>query len=78
MAQRTSNRPSDYRAYLVRLWREDVQETWRVSAQAVHNGEVVRFATLQELFVFLEMATASSPPPHQPPTSQCPTGLTDE
>jgi hypothetical protein len=44
-----------YRAYLVRLWRDDAQEPWRASAQSVQSGEVVRFATLQELFAFLDI-----------------------
>jgi hypothetical protein len=44
-----------YRAYLVRFWRDDAQEPWRASAQSVQGGEMMRFATLQELFAFLEI-----------------------
>lgn len=44
-----------YRAYLVRLWRDDVQEPWRASAQSVQSGELIRFATLHELFAFLDI-----------------------
>jgi hypothetical protein len=59
MAQRIENAHPHYRAYLVRLWRDDAQEPWRASAQSVQSGELVRFATLQELFAFLEMHTPS-------------------
>lgn len=50
-----------YRAYLVRLWRDDPAEPWRASAQSAQSGELICFATLQELFAFLEVHT----PPHQ-------------
>jgi hypothetical protein len=50
-----------YRAYLVRLWRDGAQEPWRASTQSVQSGEVVRFATLQELFAFLEIHTPTPP-----------------
>ena len=55
MAQQSANAHSYYRAYLVRLWRDDSQQPWRASAQSVQSGELVRFATLQELFIFLEI-----------------------
>lgn len=50
-----------YRAYLVRLWRDDPSEPWRASAQSAQSGELICFATLQELFTFLELYT----PPQQ-------------
>lgn len=81
MAQRIENIHSStpyYRAYLVRLWRDDAQEPWRASAQSVQSGELVRFATLQELFAFLEMCTSLRPPTSWPPSSQSPPNLTDE
>lgn len=51
-----------YRAYLVRMWRDSPQSSWRASAQSTQSGQVVRFATLQALFAFLEAqsSTASS------------------
>lgn len=58
MTQQSKNAPSaspHYRAYLVRFWRDDAQETWRASAQSVQSGELSRFATLHELFAFLEI-----------------------
>lgn len=51
-----------YRAYLVRLWRDGAHEPWRASAQSVQSGELIRFATLEELFAFLEI--------HMPDSSQ--------
>ena len=41
-----------YAAYMVRLWQETPDGSWRASAQSVHSGEVVRFGSLQELFAF--------------------------
>ena len=46
-----------YRAFLVRLWSDASQETWYASAQPVQSGEVMRFATLQALFAYLEDET---------------------
>lgn len=43
-----------YCAYLVRMWRDNPQSVWRASAQSAQSGQVVRFATLQALFAFLE------------------------
>ena len=48
-----------YQAYLVRIWQDGRQDAWRASAQAVHSGEVVRFASLEEMFVFLEAQTTN-------------------
>ncbi|MEM7127837.1 MAG: hypothetical protein AAF702_16005 [Chloroflexota bacterium] len=42
-----------YRTFLVRLWREESASAWRASAQSVQSGEVVRFASPEELFAFL-------------------------
>ena len=53
----TQPAPHDYRAYLVRLWRGDDPHTWRASAQSARTGDIARFASLEELFVFLESRT---------------------
>lgn len=55
-----------YRAYLVRLWRDGAHEPWRASAQSVQSGELIRFATLPELFTFLDIHTADGAQPGQP------------
>jgi hypothetical protein len=46
-----------YRAYLLRLWRTDTEETggtgWRASLEDSHTGERLGFANLDQLFAFL-------------------------
>lgn len=56
---------ADYRAYLVRLWRENPQAPWRASAQCARTGEKSYFSTLADLYAFLETQTAapSTAPP---------------
>ena len=49
-----------YRAYLIRIWQDGHQATWRASAQAVQSGEVKRFANLMDLFAFLEAQTVDA------------------
>lgn len=46
-----------YQAYLIRIWQDGRQAAWRASAQAVHCGEVVRFASLDALFAYLKART---------------------
>lgn len=46
-----------YCAYLVRLWQDSPTSAWRASAQSAQTGTTVRFADLEELFVFLQMQT---------------------
>lgn len=49
-----------YYAYLVRLWQDSPYVAWRASAQSVQSGETVRFASIEQLFAFLQAQTASS------------------
>jgi len=46
----------DYRAYLLRLWQVqgEGQTTWRAALESAQTGERVGFASLGELFAFLE------------------------
>ena len=64
--------PSTYQAYLIRLWRDRGQPSWRASAQSVKDGGIVRFASLDALFAFLTAKTASDKgedvPPWRPTT----------
>jgi hypothetical protein len=53
--------PTNYTAYLVRLWQDSGQGSWRASAQSVQTGERVLFASLAELFAFLEGQTLAGP-----------------
>ena len=52
-----------YQAYLIRIWQDGQFARWRASAQAVQGGEVRRFASLPDLFAFLEANTNSAQPP---------------
>jgi hypothetical protein len=49
--------PANYQAVLVRLWREDTASPWRASAQRAGGEDVLRFASLEHLFVFLHQQT---------------------
>ena len=52
----------DYHAYLLRLWRENAgRQTWRASLESSHSGLRKGFASLGELFSFLERATGLEP-----------------
>ena len=45
----------DYRSYLLRLWRVGTEEAvWRASLDSPHTGEHIGFASLEDLFAFLE------------------------
>jgi hypothetical protein len=45
----------DYRSYLLRLWRVGPEEAvWRASLESPHTGEHIGFASLEDLFAFLE------------------------
>jgi hypothetical protein len=49
-------RTRPYLAYLLRLWqvRDEGQTGWRASVENVHTGERLGFASLTELWAFLE------------------------
>ena len=68
--QPNPDKPSSYVAYLVRLWQDNQQGLWRASAQSAQTGEKVLFASLAELFAFLEGQTladlADDPAPTAP------------
>ena len=49
---------SDYRSYLLRLWREDDEDNgWRASLESSRTGERRGFARLDDLFGFLRQQT---------------------
>ncbi|MFN8440674.1 MAG: hypothetical protein U0175_07900 [Caldilineaceae bacterium] len=52
--------PPRYRAYLIRLWQEHPQRSWRASAQAVQSGDKRYFSDLHELFAFLQGQTETA------------------
>jgi hypothetical protein len=51
--------PADYYAGLLRLWREG--GAWRVSLQPLGEAQRLGFASLEQLFVYLQQLTADTP-----------------
>jgi hypothetical protein len=66
-----SEQPRRYRAYLLRLWRTDDnrEARWRASLEEPHTGLRHGFATLAELFTFLEEQTERDIQPGSPPNN---------
>ena len=62
--RKRAGRPTHYAAYLLRMWREKSGESaeWRASLQDPHSAERVGFASLADLFAFLESETGASSP----------------
>jgi hypothetical protein len=56
-----SEEQQDYLSYLLRLWKTGGGERplWRASLKSAHTGEQVGFASLEDLFAFLENETGS-------------------
>ena len=50
-----------YLSYLLRLWRVEggEQPVWRASLKSARGGEQVGFASLEELFEFLQKQTST-------------------
>jgi hypothetical protein len=46
-----------YHAYLVRLWQDRPEKPWRALTRDCANDEERRFATVEELFLFLRRQT---------------------
>jgi len=55
-----TNEKAHYFSFLLRLWRagEDGKPIWRASLEDPHTGEHLGFASLKELFIYLESQTA--------------------
>lgn len=51
-----------YHAYLVRLWQERPNTPWRALVRDAANDEERRFATIEELFLFLYLQTDGGGP----------------
>ena len=51
----------DYLSYLLRLWRtgDGEEPMWRVSLRSAGSGERVGFASLEDLFHFLQSQTGA-------------------
>jgi hypothetical protein len=48
---------NQYRAFLLRLWRDDPDGGWRATVENVQDGSKQGFASLQQLVAFLEAET---------------------
>ena len=57
----------EYMAYLLRLWREKQDGSWRALLENPHSGERAGFATLAELVTFLEGKTGETIQPQTHP-----------
>jgi hypothetical protein len=51
-----------YHAYLVRLWQDQPNSPWRALTRDCANDEEQRFATVEELFLFLHRQTDGAGP----------------
>jgi hypothetical protein len=50
-----SEKQPDYYAYLLRLWREEgTGENWRASLENARTGERIGFASLADVFGYLD------------------------
>jgi hypothetical protein len=64
MNDKPIKRQRQYLSYLLRLWREnggDVQ-IWRATLERPQDGECLVFASLVDLFAFLDKETRPGPP----------------
>jgi hypothetical protein len=62
MMDTEDTRAGEYKAYLVRLWRDTPDTEWRASAQSVRTGNIVRFANVEALCVFLHVRSQGPAP----------------
>lgn len=44
----------NYHAYLLRFWRESELSSWRASLQDARTGQTLGFASMDELYQFLD------------------------
>jgi len=51
-----------YRLYVLRVWRNGRDDPWRASLDCARTGERLPFATLLELYAFLESETGDAQP----------------
>lgn len=52
----------NYRAYMLRVWREGETGPWRATLENAHTGKRYGFADLQRLFDFLTRQTGARTP----------------
>ncbi len=67
MKKPTANKDTyQYQSFLVRLWQDDEEAPWRVSAQHVATGKQQFFNSLESLFVYLQAQTETAIDRHNP------------
>jgi hypothetical protein len=53
---------ADYQAFLLRVWREDEFGGWRALLEDPHTGQSVGFASMKQLYDFLDEQTSDTAP----------------
>jgi hypothetical protein len=51
---------ADYKAFLLRVWREDDLSGWRALLEDPHTGQSIGFSSMQMLYEYLEENTSNS------------------
>lgn len=49
-----------YQSFLIRLWQDDADAPWRISAKHVATGEQKVFNSLERFFVYLQAQTETA------------------
>ena len=52
----------NYHAYLLRVWRENDHEPWRVTLENPHTGERLAFAGVERLLAYFQQQWPSADP----------------
>lgn len=55
--------PYPYAAYVLRLWRDGAQTPWRAVLECARTGEQHPFASLSDLYAFLDAETGTARAP---------------
>lgn len=50
-----------YYAYLLRVWRDGPDNPWRATLEDPHTGDVIGFATIEQLYDFIQSQVAENP-----------------
>ncbi len=56
-----SDKTTNHKSYMVRIWRSSSQSPWRASVRVTQTGEQIQFARLENLFLFLGKETTDQP-----------------
>jgi hypothetical protein len=52
------SKPSHYRSYLLRLWRDHRRATWQASLQSTATEQIHSFPDVEQMWVFLKAQMA--------------------